>query len=820
MINHFSVRSGWRSFFILLLIVIFTSLTSVCLGVANDIKGYIIDSKSGEVLPYANVTIKGFPFGTSTDSEGYFILVNPPENADTLEVFYIGYQSKEIVLTEKDLSKPLLVKLNPAILQTEAITVTAEDYQIWQASDEVGKVTFSPINIARLPSMGEVDIFRSLQLLPGISGASDGSAGLYIRGGTPDQNLVMLDGMTVYHVDHFFGMFSAFNSDAIKDVQVYKGGFPAKYGGRLSSVVELTGKNGNLNKVSFGAGLNLLSINGLLEVPLFAGKGAWIVSARRSYTDIIQSGTYNNLFDFITDEEATRTFGGGGGGRFGGGFQQEEIRPEFYFYDINSKLSYSPSRRDHLSLSIYNGKDRMDDSEEFGGMQFRRLDSVATEAAGTRARNEITSWGNIGASLKWSRRWHDKFSSNLLFAGSSYYSDHTTDLNFTFNNDSTSVFRGARNFAQMEDNEIRDLTLRFDNEWHPLASHRVGFGMMMSNTNTDYIASFNDTLNILDHHKESSQYALYLQDKWQVADPFEVTLGLRATQYSQTSDIYMEPRVTARYNLFKQLTLKGSWGSYYQFIHRIVNEDVLEGSRDFWLVADENLEPESASNYSLGISYETPGYLFEVETYHKEMENLLEFSRRFRRGADFGGAFFVGEGISRGVEFLAQKKHGALNGWIAYTLGEVEYTFPNLNSGESFLASHNRTHEVKFVGTYAWKRWSFSTTWVFGSGQPYTAPVGQYELDLLGDNSLSYIHVGEKNDQQLPDYHRMDVSVSYRFFDPNASRWKTEAGLSIFNLYDHKNVWYRKYDLDVSPIIISDVTMLGFTPTLFIKFKF
>lgn len=797
-------------------LVLLLQMSIISTMYAVDIKGYILDRRSGEKLPYANVTVKGYPVGTSTDAEGYFILINPPEGADTLEVFYIGYKSRIIPLQDKDLAKPLIIELNQAVLQTEAITVTAEDYQIWQKSDEVGKVTFSPHQISSLPSMGEVDIFRTLQLLPGISGASDGSAGLYVRGGTPDQNLIILDGMTVYHVDHFFGMFSAFNSDAIKDVQVYKSGFPAKYGGRLSSVVELTGKNGNLNDISLGMGINLLSVNGLLEIPLFNGKGAWIVSARRSYTDIIQSGTYNSLFDFITDEEATRTVGGGG---FRGGFQQEEIRPEFYFYDINSKLSYSPSRKDHVSLSLYNGRDKMNDSEELGGMNFRGLDSVATEASGTRGRDEITDWGNIAASLKWSRRWHDTFTSNILVAASSYYSDHETGLDFTFNNDSSSIFRGARNFNQKEDNEIHDLTARIDNEWYLGSSHRLGFGLMLTYTNTDYVASFNDTLNILDYQNESSQFALYLQDKWKISQPLDITLGVRGTHYSQTGYFYLEPRLSAKYAFFNVLSLRASTGYYNQFIHRIVNEDVLEGSRDFWLVADDNLKPESATHYSLGIAYETPVYLIEVESYYKDMTDLLEFSRRFRTGADFGGVFFVGDGIAKGIEFLVQKKNGAFNGWIGYTLGNIEYSFPNLNNGASFLASHNRTHELKCVGTYSWKRWNFSTTFIFGSGQPYTAPVGQYELDLLGDNSLSYIHVGEKNGQQLPDYHRMDVSISYRLNDPAVSRWKTEAGLSIFNLYNHKNVWYRKYDLEVSPILVSDVTMLGFTPTVFLKLK-
>jgi hypothetical protein len=258
----------------------------------TDIKGYVIDAKSGENLPYANVTVKGEKIGATTNTEGYFIILNVPLKVDTLEIFYIGYVTKIVDLKNMDRSKTLTIKMEQSFLETEAITVTAEEYQIWKKSDEVSQITFSPMQISSLPNLGEADIFRSLQLLPGISGVSDGSAGLYIRGGTPDQNLVLLDGMTVYHVDHFFGFFSAFNADAIKDVQVFKGGFPSIYGGRLSSVVDLTGKTGNVNETRIGLGINLLSVNGLLEVPLFE-KGSFIISARRSYPRSRTSGTAN-----------------------------------------------------------------------------------------------------------------------------------------------------------------------------------------------------------------------------------------------------------------------------------------------------------------------------------------------------------------------------------------------------------------------------------------------------------------------------------------------------------------------------------------------
>ena len=788
-----------------------------------DIKGYVIDSNSGESLPYANVTVKGEKIGTTTNTEGYFILLNVPIDADTLEIFYIGYTSNILDIKNKDLSKPLLINMKQNLLETETITVTAEEYQIWEKSDQISQLTFSPKQLTSLPNLGEVDIFRSLQLLPGISGVNDASSGLYVRGGTPDQNLVLLDGMTVYHVDHFYGFFSAFNVDAIKNVQLYKGGFPAMYGGRLSSVVDLTGKTGNINKTKYGFGINLLSINGILELPLF-DKASFIVSARRSYTDIIQTSAYQNFYDSLFGEDNTpssSTPKPGGGRR---GQQATDSRPDFHYYDLNAKLSYNPTRKDVFALSFYSGKDNLDDRQESSGLKMNNIEGSSI----TRINEEITDWGNVGASFKWSRQWNDRLSSNLLFAGSQYQSNYDRNRRIEDGSsisDSTIVTRGGA-FASEEDNVINDLTFRFDGDWHLSNAHRIGFGTWISGIETDYKATLNDTITLFSRKNNSNQYAFYLQDQWQLNNVLQFTFGLRTTAFDKTNQFYFEPRISFNYALTNKISFKGAWGQYYQFIHRIVNEQVLGGSRDFWLVADTDFKPEYSEHFITGISYENDDYLFEVEAYYKDMNNLIEYSRRFQTRADYGELFFFGSGISKGIEFLAQKKAGAFNGWLSYTLGSVDYTFPNFNNGNTFSASHDRTHEFKTVATYSIGKWSLAATWVFASGQPYTSPESQYFLDLLNGDSQSYIHISEKNGYRLPDYHRMDISASYHFYATNSlgnrkkNSWSGETGLSIFNLYNHDNIWYRKYELDVTPVTITNVKMLGFTPTLFLKMSF
>ncbi|MGH7601949.1 MAG: carboxypeptidase-like regulatory domain-containing protein, partial [bacterium] len=315
-----------------------------------NLKGYVKAAGVGETLPYANVLVKNTSHGTLSNVNGYFVLVNVPAGLCTLRVSYIGYEPVELPVTLTDGKEPVIVSMKSQILRGEAVTVTAEkNFQTMQVAEEPAQVRLSPQQISALPSVGETDIFRALQLLPGISGVNDGSSGLYVRGGTPDQNLVLFDGMTIYHVDHFFGFISAFNTEAVKDVRVFKGGFPAKFGGRTSSIVELTGKSGSFDHFQAGGSVNLLSGGVIVQAPI-SGRGAWLLSMRRSYADFIKSGLYNKIYDSITGQNKS----GGGAGRSnnqGPGSQSQPVQaitatPVFYYYDLNSKLTYLLSGRD------------------------------------------------------------------------------------------------------------------------------------------------------------------------------------------------------------------------------------------------------------------------------------------------------------------------------------------------------------------------------------------------------------------------------------------------------------------------------------------
>lgn len=800
--------------------IILPFLFSSTLLYAQDItlSGTVRAEDTGETLPYASILIKSTTNGTATNNDGFFALLGVPRDSLTLQVSYLGYIPYELRFYAPDIQGPLDILLQPITNELDEVTVISEKYTIMKTAERISQITVSPKELEALPSLGEVDIFRSLQLMPGVSGTNEGSSGLYVRGGTPDQNLVLLDGMTIYHVDHFFGFFSAFNADAIKDVQLYKGGYPARFGGRTSSVIELTGKAGDATNLRIGAGLNLLSASSVVEIPL-KGKGSVLLSARRSYTDILRSGVYNNIFDLFSDDnnggavvQGPAGVGGGprGGGPFGNAAAQEEV-PSFFFYDLNGKVTYRPSSQDVLAISVYNGKDDLDKSRD----QTRTLGNNAQLGiiGGT---SDVTDWGNTGISGKWSRQWSPRFYSNALVAYSEYFSDYFRFTDQEIRNTEADTLIRSIQQGTFEDNGVSDFTLGLDNEWQLSKNHKLDFGAKLSQSDVDYVSIRDDTTTILDRAQQGSHFSGYIQDTWKALPSLEITIGGRASYYDVSDQTFIEPRFAANLDITGRLTFKAAYGQFHQYVNRVVNENVTEGSRDFWLLADgESVEVSQSQHTIAGFSYDTGDYLFDVEAYYKDIQGLSEFSLRFQRSGFRGVAaeelFFTGDGIAKGLEFLIQKKTGLYNGWISYTLADVEHTFPGLNDGNSFPALHDQAHEFKMVHNVDLGKWNLSSTWMFSSGKPYTAPVSEYTITLLDGTQQSYINVGQKNSLRLPDYHRLDVAANYRF------KWGKSngtIGLSLFNLYGRKNVWYREFDLTEGDLLITDINYLGFTPNL------
>ncbi|MFC2123762.1 TonB-dependent receptor domain-containing protein [Bacteroidota bacterium] len=781
-----------------------------------SLTGKVIEERSGESLPFATVMIKSNRKGTTTNQDGFFSLPQVPTDTSTLVFHYMGFTTLNLKLTPNLISDLLVIEMESADTQLEEVVISAKAEKMIKASESVSKIILSPTQVSKLPKVGETDIFRSLQLLPGVSGTNETSSGLYVRGGTPDQNLVLLDGFTVYHVDHFYGFFSAFNADAIKDVQFYKGGFESIYGGRISSVVDLTGKTGNTRKFSLSGGISALSVNATAEIPFGNEKGSILLSARRSYTDIIKSGLYNDINDLFKNEE-TQTGPMPGGGGMGGfrNFSQQTVEPAFYFYDLNAKASYWLTKKDIISFSLYNGQDNLDNSNEFNDtFNFGQTGTANTRTVANET-TDLLKWGNWGSSLQWGHQWSGNIFTDLTMAYSNYYSkrDRYSTSSITREDTVTSRIMGSR-----ENNDLNDIMIRFNNSFNLNNSNLIEFGIQTNLIKSDYELTRNDTINILDRKDEGNTFALYLQDTWSPGSRLTITPGIRSTYYNTTDQFYWEPRISAVYHFIDRFKIKGAWGQYYQFTNRIVREDITEGSRDFWLMADDNEIPvSSATHYIAGLSYETKNFLFDVEGFYKPMEGLTEYSLRFanpRRG--YEELFFQGSGYAKGVEFLVQKKAGQYTGWLGYTLSKVEHTFEEI-SENSYPAIHDQTHEFKSVNLYTIGQWDFGATWIYATGKPYTAPVGGYELTLLDGNTNSYISIGEKNSLRLPDYHRLDVSATYNF---NLGRGKAQAGLSIFNLYNRQNVWYKTFEVLEDELIVTDINTLGITPNFFVNIKF
>lgn len=731
-------------------------------------------------------------------------MIDVPEDSLILQIFYVGYSTKELRIEAGNLDvKNLKIELQSGV-QLGEVVVSSKSYKVMNASEGVSTIQISPAQLSLLPNVGEVDIFRSLQLLPGVSGSNESSSGLYVRGGTPDQNLVLLDGMTVYNVDHFFGFFSAFNADAVKDVQLFKGAFPAKYGGRLSSVVDLTGKTGNPTKVQGNVGLNLLNARAGIQIPLFK-KGSFSIYGRRSYTDIIRSGVYNKIFDVFTQTENPPDIDG---------LEINTIEPDFYFFDLNSKLSYSPTEKDVVALSYYSGADHLVELNEVR-LERGENPTILIELDV----DEKNDWGNKGFSGKWSRQWNPKLYSNFLLANSNYFSkyDRAVDILVSLVEQDTVVL-DTENLT-FEDNDVNDLTVRLDFEYQLNSRHKLEFGGTSTLAEVDYQFIRDDTLSILDLQQEASFTAAYVSDTWTPISRLYITAGLRTTYYDIDDKFYWAPRFSFQYNLTKKISLKGGYGKHYQFVNRIVNENVTEGSRDFWLLADDDLvKVSSAEHFVLGVGYETDNYIFDVEAYRKELGNLSEFSLRFQRDdIDLDKLFFSGNGYAEGIEFLFQKKKGDYTGWVTYTLAQVRNNFPELNNGFEFSALHDQRHEFKTVHSYEWEKFRLAATFVFGSGKPFTEPSGQYSVELLDGRTFNYISVGAKNASRLPAYHRLDLSVHYL---TDYKGLDIDVGLSIFNFYDRQNVWYREYDFTQAPPVISEVQYLGLTPNLSVDLKF
>jgi hypothetical protein len=438
---------------------------------------------------------------------------------------------------------------------------------------------------------------------------------------------------------------------------------------------------------------------------------------------------------------------------------------------------------------------------------------------------DLTKYGNIGSSLKWSRKWNSKLYGNTILSYSNYYNNRNRSSERTlFNPDDEASTNMSGIF---EDNDLKDYSIKSDYQWEIGGTSQVQFGAFATYYDIKYSYAQSDTVKILDRNGTALLGGIYLQTKTRLFnDKLQLLPGLRTDFFETTDRLYLEPRLSVTYSLNDRLILKGSTGKFYQFANRVTREDIMSGSKEFWILSDGASVPvSSAIHFIAGVSYETENYTFSAEAYYKKIHNLTEYSLRINSspmGVDYNENFFNGYGCSRGMEFLVQKNSGNLNGWISYTLGEAKNHFDEYSDGY-FPANQDVAHEFKIVGLYKFRRWDFSANWIFATGRPYTAPSGAYSITLLDGTTRDFFTVTSKNSIRLPDYHRFDIAANYKLLmGQRGDKRRRELGtvsFSIFNLYNHKNIWYKQYTIEDGEIIETNINYLGITPNITLSLK-
>ena len=715
------------------------------------VSGYVTDATSGETLLLANVVVAGTANGAATNNAGYYVISGLEPGTYTFVASYLGYQlqQQEVTLQPGD-DRRLDFALQPEGVALDEVVVSTER-EDEAARTQVGVGQMPVQLVTQVPAVFEADVFRSLQMLPGIKAASDFSSGLYIRGGSPDQTMILLDRTTVYNPSHVFGFFSTFNPDALKDVQVYKGGYPATYGGRLGSVIDIYNKDGNREHAAGRLSLGVLASRASAEGPL--GRGSYMIAARRSTMEPVLAALRKS---------------------------NEGIPDRFYFYDVNGKVNVDAGRNDKLSLAFYGGSDR--------------LGVAPSEDMDVQMR-----YGNRTGSLNWTHLFSERLFSNFTFTGSRYFS--LPDYNFA-----------GTHFDQR--NEVYDVSGKGDLEFVPNGRHALKAGFWAGNLILRY-DEYYDGLEQLHSRIQSQYGSLYLQETWRPSYHWMLQGGLRATAFTEGDYFRLEPRLSVERRQSERLRFQAAYGRYYQFLTLISNEafsgmdtwlTTAEGVRPAWgdqYVFGVKTVPWSGYRIDAEVYYRTMEDLFELDP------NLGDAT-----GADYEDLFRVGDGYAYGAEWMLEKGTGRLNGFIGYTLGKTRRRFPLYNESRYYPPKFDRTHDVNLVANYDLsRRWRATAAFAYATGQAYTKALGRTSYrDPFGSVPSDEIVNGKVNASRLPAYHRLDVGVTHlgRFF----GRADYELQIQVINVYNRRNAWFYQYDFDPNPAKMETVRMLPMLPNL------
>ncbi len=766
---------------------------------AATISGLVSEAVSGEAVIGVTVALyreaETKPFrGARTNKFGFYSIPSVPSGLYRLVVKGIGYKETSEILTVGAANIRKNIKIATSDVQAQEVAVEAS--RDVSPTRSISTIAVKTEFINQMPSIGgEKDVFRALQLLPGVKAASEVSSGLYVRGGSPDQNLTLLDGVIVYNPSHLFGLFSTFNGDALADngVKLIKGAFPAEYGGRLASVIDLTMREGTKEKLSGTGSISTLSSRLTLEGPLFSEDVTFMISGRRTYFDI--------LFGLFTES-----------------LPPAQRPPTYYFYDLNAKVNWKASENDRVFVSGYFGRD------------------VLTPAPGTNL-NFNFDWGNATANA----RWMHIVSPNLFTNFSVIYTDY--QFRFGFGADST-----ISDVAFASLSRIRDVMVRGNAEWIVSPEHTVKFGVeaIQHNFTTLAESSNRDLQQFFDQFGGNNavnalEAAAFVQDEWQITPQLFANVGLRLSYFDRGQRLLPEPRLSLSYQVSDEIKLNGAVAVANQFLHLVVRNDIPLPT-DAWFPSTEKILPANAVQYVLGAETQIlDGLTLNIEGYYKSMQNLYEFrdDATFNLFAPAENQLTAGTGEAYGVEFFLQKQLGAFTGWVGYTLSWTTRTFAELNGGKPFFPRYDRRHDVSFVGSYKLSdAWEFGIVWTYGTGQAFTMPSGQYDFSAFPTGSLitnpstagfnrPRLQYSQRNSFTLPAYHRLDLSVRYTWTESWLNVPMT-LSLDVYNVYNRQNpfAWfvnYRAEDVPPDPnvprsqqqaVIIPQTTQLSLIPIL------
>ncbi len=767
-------------------------LPAILLAQKVSLSGYMRDAETGESIISGTIYIKEADQGALTNNYGFYSVSVPPGKY-TVIFSYVGYTPliKEVDLTS---NFSFNAELHSATMLKEVhITTQRKDANV--KNTEMGTVSLSIERIKALPVLfGEVDILKTLQLLPGVQSAGEGNSGFYVRGGGPDQNLVLLDDAVVYNTGHLFGFFSVFNSDAIKDVTLIKGGAPANYGGRLSSVVDVSMKEGNMKSYHAEGGIGLIASRLTIEGPIKKDKGSFIISGRRTYIDALARP-----------------------------FSSKLKNSGYYFYDLNLKANYRLGKKDRVYLSGYMGVDK-----------FKFQNTRGTFKADI-------PWGNKTATLRWNHQFTDKLFENTTLV----YNDYNFASNFSQNNFAIKISSG-----------ITDYNAKTDFDYYSSNNHHFKAGIAYTHHEfiPNQVSGRIDTI-VLDPNNAFIKYAheagVYILDDFEPTKWLKINAGLRyswfqqvgpytaynldangnktdSTKYGRNQPVKdyggWEPRLNLRFALNDVSSLKTSVSKTYQYIHLVSNNGTTLPT-DVWVPSTYNVKPQMAWQYSAGYFRNFLDNKVEtsVEVYYKEMHNQVQYNEHYVPNTidDPELSYVFGTGTAYGAEFFINKTQGKFTGWIGYTLSWTYQKFPDLNNGQSFPAKYDRRHDLSVVGSYEWsKKWTFSTVFVFGSGNAITLPTAFYVVD--GQVVQLY---SKTNAYRLPPYHRLDISATYTPQHAKPRKWHGSWAFSIYNVYDRHNPYFLYVDNPGTlssgvKVTVYQVSILPIIPSITYNFKF